>query len=475
MAKENPFLEFARRYGYDAHLFVVEVLGATPDDYQKGVLDAVSRGERYVSIRSGHGVGKTTVLAWLIIWHITCKFPQKTLCTAPTSGQLFDALAAETKSWIKRLPATLQELFDIKQDAIVLRAAQHESFVSFKTSRPEMPEALAGEHSVWMLLIADEASGVHEQVFEASSGSMSGQHATMVLAGNPVRTEGLFFDTHNKPELRGTWKTFHISCVGHPRVTTQFVEEMKDRYGEESNAYRVRVLGEFPKEDGDSVIPYELVALAKTRDVRGAPEAKEVWGLDCGKERDPSALARRKANVLVEEVTLWQGLDTMQIVGRVKALYDSLSPKEQPEAICVDAIGIGAGVADRLRELGLPSRSINVSELPAMKARFRNLKAELWWDAREWFVARDCSIARDMVGKDKRSLADELTLPKMDFTSSGKMFVESKDDIKARGFPSPNRAEAFILTFGAGASTALFGGGGLSWNKPVRRKIGGIV
>lgn len=475
--QKNPFLEFRRKYGFDAYQFVYDILGGRPDAKQKEVLDAVSAGKRYITIRSGHGVGKTTVLAWLIIWHICCKFPQKTLCTAPTSGQLFDALAAETKSWILHMSPQMQALLEVKSESITLAAAPSLSFVTFKTSRPEMPEALAGLHAEWMLLIADEASGVHEKVFEAAVGSMSGHHATMLLAGNPVRTEGLFFDSHRKAELAETWHRIHIPCIDHPRVTARMVQEAKDRWGEDSNQYRIRILGEFPLDDGDSMIPFELVEAAKARDVKPPPGAREVWGLDCATGgKDASALARRKVNVLVEPVTVWRGLDTMQLVGRVKALWDSLRAEDRPDDICIDAIGIGAGVADRLRELGLPARSINVSELPALKERFRNLKTELWWTAREWFQARDCSIGIDRApGNEKKSLGDELILPKLDFTSSGKMFVETKDDLKSRGYDSPNQADAFILTFAGNAGVALYGGASRSWKEAIKRTIRGIV
>jgi len=233
-------------------LFVYEVLNANPEPYQAEILRQIASGERRIAVRSGHGVGKTTTLAWAIVWHLCTKFPQKTVCTAPTTKQLYDALAAETKSWMRKLPVPVLQQFDIQVEHIKFVFAPEESFVSFRVSKAETPEALAGVHSDNVLLICDEASGIPEAVYEAAAGSMSGHSACTVLAGNPVRTNGLFFDAFHK--LRDMWHCTHISCLSSARVTPDFIEDMKRRYGEDSNGYRVRVLGDFPLADDDTLI-----------------------------------------------------------------------------------------------------------------------------------------------------------------------------------------------------------------------------
>lgn len=408
------------------------------------------------------------MLAWIITHHLLFRFPQKCVCTAPTQAQLFDALAAEVKAWIGKLPPLLQQLFRVTQERIELVAAPQESFVSFRTSTPEKPEALAGVHSDNVLLIADEASGIPEPIFEAAAGSMSGHAATTILAGNPVRTSGLFFDTHHK--LRDLWFTLKVSCVDVKRVSADFVEDMKRRYGELSNAFRVRVLGEFPAADDDTVIPLELAVLAKDRDVT-AKDVKPIWGVDCARfGSDRSALAKRRGNILLEKVRWFAGLDTMQLVGRIKAEYDSTPTQLRPEEILVDVIGIGAGVLDRLRELGLPARGINVSESPSLGDLYLNLRAELWFKGKAFLEARDCNLAGD------EDLIAELVQPKYKFTSSGKIQVESKAEMKKRGVRSPDVADAFLLTLASEAVSASNGSkGSRSWAQPLRRMIKGIV
>ena len=466
----NPFVEFVAKYKTNARLFVTEVLGIVPDPKQGEALDAISRGDRRISIRSGHGVGKTTLLAWIIIWWMLTRYPQKTVCTAPTSKQLFEALATETISWLRKLPKPLQELFEIKAEQILLKEDPTGSFVSFRTSRPETPEALAGVHSENVLLLADEASGIPQQVFVAASGSMSGHNACTILAGNPVRSSGLFFDTHNKSEVMAMWTRFHISCLDHPRISADFIADMKARYGEDSNDYRVRVLGEFPLTEADTVIPYELMAMSLLRDVKPLL-VKPVWGLDCaGQGSDKSALCRRQGNALLEPVQEWKGLNTMELVGRVHLAYKATPNHIKPNEIAVDAIGLGAGVADRLQELGLPARGINVSETASLSDKYRNLRAELAFTAREWFEKRDCCLLNDT------RLGAELVDIRYKPTSTGKIQIESKDDMRRRGVRSPNLADAFFLTFAVDATAALYGSKhSTSWKEPLKRAIRGLV
>lgn len=457
------------RYRDDPVGFVENVLGIKPDPWQAKLMRAVAAGERRISVRSGHGVGKSAVASWLALWHILTRLPQKTVVTAPTSAQLFDALFAEIKAWAKLLPEWVQGLLDIKSERIELKAAPEESFISARTSRAETPEALQGIHSENVLLIADEASGIPEAVFEAASGSMSGHSACTILLGNPTRGSGFFYDTHHR--LKERWFTMKVSCKDSPRVSDDYVEEQASRYGEESNAFRVRVLGEFPLKDDDTVIPLDLVEAAMYRDVVGNPRAPWIWGLDVARfGSDASALAKRQGNV-VHEVRTWRGMDLMQTCGIVKAEWDGLGPDQRPREILVDSIGLGAGVCDRLRELGLPARGINVSESPSMGVTYTNLRAELWFRLKGWLEARDCKLPKD------EGLFAELVGPRYEIAeSSGKMKVESKADMKRRGLPSPDRADALCLTLATDAATALYGAApGRGWNQPMRRNIRGVI
>ena len=456
--------EWRDRYHDNPVLFVQEVLGVDPDGWQVNFLNAIARGDRKISVRSGHGVGKSTASSWAMLWFFLTRSPVKVVVTAPTSAQLFDAMFAELKRWINELPELLKNMIEVKQDRIVFKSAPDEMFISARTSRAEQPEALQGIHSEHVMLVADEASGVPEAVFEAAAGSMSGHSAVTLLLGNPTRSSGFFFDTHNR--LSGEWTTFRVSCTDSPRVSDEYVSEMMSRYGEDSNAFRIRVLGEFPRSDDDTMIPMELIDGARQRDVTHNKYAPVVWGLDVARfGSDSSALCKRQANAVIEKIRVWKNLDLMQLTGAVVAEYEALEESDRPSEILVDSIGLGAGVVDRLMELGLPARGINVSESPSFGTQYRNLRAELWAKAKAWLERRDCFLPAD------ERLISELATVRYKFASNGKLQIESKDDIRRRGLPSPDVADAFVLTFAGDAAVGLHGAKASVWSKPLRRGV----
>tara|TARA_B100001287_G_scaffold23582_1_gene17174 strand:- start:635 stop:2041 length:1407 start_codon:yes stop_codon:yes gene_type:complete len=465
----NPFLKLMKRYQHDPVKFAREVIGMDPDDWQCELLQSVADPKiRRVSCRSGHGVGKSSAVAMAAIWHVLMRVPSKTVVTAPTSAQLFDACFAEMKNIAKRLKPPFDDLLEIKSDRIELKSSPESTFISCRTSRQEQPEALAGVHSPSTLLLADESSGIPESVFEAASGSMSGIHATTVLTGNPTRNTGFFYDTHNR--LKENWHTMHVSCVDSNRVSDDFVNDMKNRYGEDSPAYHVRVLGNFPPSESDTVIPVSLIDHAMKNDVKIHEDTISIWALDVARQGNDSSVLCKRQGPVIHPLTVWNNLDLMQLTGAVKAEYDATSTSKKPVEIIVDSVGLGAGVLDRLRELGLPARGLNVSERSVQKDTYINLRAELWFKCKAWLEGKDVKIPQD------DRLWAELAAPRYHFTSSGKIQVESKEAMKKRGIHSPDRADAVCLSLANEMTTMAYGTSSAgSWNKPLRREIRGVV
>lgn len=455
----TAYATFIETYRNNPVAFVKIVLGADPLPWQCELMDAVAKGTRRISVRAGHGVGKSTCCSWILLWHLCTRMPQKAVVTAPTAGQLFDALFSELKHWANKLPSSLRDNIEIFSDRIVQKGAPESSFISARTSSAERPEALAGIHSEHVLLIADEASAIPEAVFESAAGSMSGHAATTILIGNPTRNTGLFFRTHH--QLKGDWKTLHVSCLDNPLVSTDFVTQIKETYGEGSNAFRVRVLGEFALRDDDSLIAADLVDAAMSRDVALDPQADLVFGCDIARYgSDRSVICKRRGNVVVE-LRHWSGEDLMGTVGRI--VHEA--ELDKPAEICVDSIGLGGGVADRLRELGFNVRDVNVSESNALNQQAARLRDELWIATKDWLESRAVKLPKD------DDLRAELIGPTYTFTSNGKIKVESKAELKRRGMRSPDLADALCLTF-AGQG-AMVGGRALKWlpGKPLQRRV----
>lgn len=453
--------------------FVTQLLGAQPDPWQIEVLSMLDRGENRISIRSGHGVGKTALCAWCALHYLIFRFGVKVVITSPSGRQMSDGLKPEISLWIDRMPSGigLKEDLEITADRITKKSDPKNSFISFRTARMETPEALAGIHADHVMVIVDEASGVPEVVYEAAAGTLSTSGSICMLIGNPTRARGLFYRTHTS--LTDHWRVMKVASNESPRVDQAFIEDIRKTYGVDSNQYRVRVLGEFPTSEEDMVIPYELVKSAFGRDVEPIPDAAIYWGIDPGRGGDATGFCSRGANRVLE-LEEWHFPDLMRTVGKVKSKWDDTAPSDRPESIFVDSIGLGAGIADRLRELGLPIIDVNVSEAPSMRERFPRLRAEIWFQSRAWFEGRHVCIPKQLrLGE---QLVDELSSPEMRLLSNGKTDVETKDDMRRRGIRSPNLADALNITFSyQGAIQSGRSGPAAPWNKPIRSRYVGVA
>lgn len=474
--------QWLKKYKADPVAFVRDELRAKPTDDQIEIMEEVAKGTRRISVASGHGVGKTALCAWLCIWFTLTHIPAKTVITAPSGATLDDGLMAEIKVWIKKLRDDLRGQLEIKGMAVELKASPDEDFISARTARKESPDALQGIHSANVLMIADEASGIPDEVFAAAAGSMSGGEDTMVkgrattvLIGNPVRGSGYFYDTHHR--LKELWWTKNISCLNSPLVSKAYIEEMKILYGEHSNEYKQRVLGEFPVGDSDKIIPIPVVEEALGREgIHESMTEPVVWGLDIASEGQ-SAIAKRRGKRLLQPIWRVRGLtDRMQLIQRVRAEYLSTPERDRPVAILYDAIGMGGPVGERLKELNLPVVPVTVSELPAEQDVYGNLRAELWWRAKEWLQDRDCYIP-PIPNRMTDPFVEELTCVKIDHDGKNKLLAESKKKLKARGVASPDGADAFIMTFAYAAAVAMRGTSmpRSARNQPLRRNLRGIV
>lgn len=426
----------------DPVLFVREALAGEPWGWQIDSLNAMVDHD-FIAVRSAHGVGKSAFLSWGILWYLTTRFPVKVLCTAPTGHQLSDVLWSEVSLWLSKMNPVFRDQFVFNTEKIALRGAEMNSFAVARTARKENPDAFQGFHSSSLLLIADEASGVHEAIFEAGEGTLSTPGAKMVMTGNPTRRNGYFFDAFHKQ--RDFWwrkKVSSSDMAGCPWYNQDYAGRIAAKYGIDSNVYRVRVLGEFPIENDDAVIPYWHVEAATTRDVEPIDSVRPVWGLDVARFGDcKTALAKRRGNVQLEPIKTWKKRDTMEVSGIIVREYEDTPTDLLPCEILVDAIGVGAGVVDRLRELGLPVRGVNVGESASSRRDMSRLRDELWWRCREWFEKQDCKIMDD------EELIGQLTTIGYDTESSGKIKVWSKDKLRRDGRESPDVADAWVLTF----------------------------
>lgn len=422
------------RLANDPVAFVREYLGAEPETWQAGALRAIVEHDR-VAIRSGHGVGKSSLFAWVILWWLCTRYPAKVACTAPTAHQLSDVLWGELAKWMRRLPDAFKGEFDMKAEMISAKRAPLEQFAVARTARRENPEAFQGFHSEHMLFLVDEASGVDDLIFEVGEGAMSTAGAKTLMGGNPTRRSGYFFRAFHAD--RDKWRCIHVRCQDSTRVSPDYPKEMAEKYGEDSDIYRIRVLGEFPTSTSAQFIPGELVDQCKAYKAEGYDKQPKILAADIARFGDDKTVIGTRQGRKVKILGKHSGLDLMatadKIVEAIKA--------ESPDAVVVDDVGIGAGVVDRLRQLGYKVFAFNGGGAANDKTTYANRRVETWGLMRD-AMREGLDLPNDP------DLIDDLIGPEYAFTPKQQMILERKEDMKKRGLASPDNADMVAMTFG---------------------------
>jgi phage terminase large subunit len=436
-------------------LYCREILKFEPDEWQKEVLNDIA-GHRRVSVRSGQGVGKTGLEAAVTLWFLSCfPFP-KVVCTAPTRQQLHDVLWAEINKWQSKSPI-LKKILKWTKTKIYMRKYEERWFATARTATK--PENMQGFHEDNMLFIVDEASGVADDIMEAILGTLSGENNKILMCGNPTRTSGVFYDSHNRD--RQDYKTHKVSSLDSKRTSKENIEMLIRKYGKDSDVSRVRIYGEFPKAEADAFIALELVEFATGVKIEPSGEVLHL-GVDVARFGDDETVIAPRIGNKVFDLHSYNKQDTMVTSGWVLNIAKSMMKQyvhiKQVE-IKVDDSGVGGGVTDRLKEVifeeGLPYRVIPVnngsSPSEDEKEHYDNKGTESWAVLRE--ILQE-SFSKHMQGEESslelpedERLITQLSSRKFRMTSRGKVALERKEDMKKRGLDSPDRADAVVLSF----------------------------
>ena len=431
-AEYTPPLTFAR-----------DVLQVRLWDKQQQVLAALAA-HRRVAVKSGNGLGKGFCAAAAVLWFIYCHDPAIVLSTAPTFRQVRHVLWRQVRRLYRPAKDMLGgSMFETRWELAEDRYAMGLSAGS--------ADEFQGFHCPHMLIVVDEAEGVSDEIYEGIESVMTSAEPRLLLIGNPTTISGAFRRAFH--EERRLYHTITISALDSPNVrenrivvagltTAQWVEERRDIWGEKNPIYRARVLGEFPDQEEDTLISLSALEAAADEgrvdyEVEGASGDLAVLAVDVARYgSDRSVILRRRGNI-IEDIQALRNLDTMELAGRVAAAARDF----RPDYVCIDEIGIGAGVVDRLTEEGYPVRGINVARSAREKGRFVNLRTEGYWRLRDLFAAGQIRIPPD------NELIGELAAIKYSFDNLGRVRLESKDAMRKRNLPSPDKADALMLAF----------------------------
>jgi phage terminase large subunit len=397
--------------------------------------------KRGISVMSGQGTGKDAWASWIILHFVFCMRRCKVLCTAPAGLQLKSVLWTEIHKWLST--SNIKEAIVHQSEKVFFKEEGGKQQFAIprtiqKNSSPEeQAETLAGLHEDYMLYVVDEASGVPDAVYKPIEGSMTGRCNLALVIFNPTKHTGYAFKTQT--EWARDWVCLHWDAEESELVSKTQIASMEAKYGRESNQFRVRVKGLPPRIDPDVLIPYEWAIMAVERDLEADPLDPYILGVDVGRYGDdPSVILRRQGPIVADPILSYTGHDTEEVA---KKVMDEIY-KWEPICTCIDVIGVGAGVYDKIKHVAkcIP---VAVSEkAPRNPERFSRLRDELWWSLRERFEQGTIKIPNDT------ELIGELTTIKYNFarTSSDKLKIESKRELRDRGLASPNKADALCFT-----------------------------
>ena len=428
-------------------VFARDVLAVDLWSKQQEVLSALLD-HRRVAVKSGNGLGKGFCAAVAVLWFLHLHDPGIVLSTAPTFRQVQHILWRQ----IRRLHRPVADILGGKMLEARWELSDDRYAMGLST---ESADQFQGFHSDNMLIVVDEAEGVSDDIYEAIEAVMTSSEPRLLLIGNPTTVSGAFRRAFY--EERKLYYTVTISALESPNVlagktvvpgltTAKWVQERQETWGEDNPIYRARVLGEFPDQGEDTLFKLTDIERAAHPDSpEPAPvddagqneDVEVVLAVDVARFGSDRSVILRRRGYRVEEIRTFQKLDTMQLTGWVVAAIKEF----RPTRMYIDEIGVGAGVVDRLKEAGYNVRGVNVARRSRQDGLFANLRAEGFWRLRELFANGGISIPAD------NQLMGELAALRYSYDSLGRILMESKDSMRQRGLPSPDKADALMLAF----------------------------
>lgn len=456
----EELVEYCAKFTHDPVGFVyamypwgeegTELADKKPSEWQLDILNNIGKGVLSledairIAIASGHGIGKSALVSWLIQWAMATREDCKGVVTANTEKQLMTKTWAELAKW-HRL-SLCGPLFKYEATAYYSIDKAHE-----KTWRidaipwsKDNSEAFAGLHNQGkrILVIFDEASAIDAIIWEVVEGALTDANTEIIWCcfGNPTRPNGRFYDCFKK--FRNLWTTKNIDSRTVPITNKKLFAKWAEAYGEDSDFFKVRVRGLFPSSGTRQLISLADVEKAQEAyaGICSKPEsynfAPVIFGIDPAWEGDDKFVVyKRQGNYTKVLLEIPKNDNDLYVAGQIARLAD-LHKMTQG---FIDQ-GYGTGVYSALKTMGRDNFRLIPFNMKASDPYYLNKRIEMWDNMNKWL--------KDGGGIESRQeIADDLTGPEAFINTSGKFQLERKEDMKERGLPSPNYADALALTF----------------------------
>jgi hypothetical protein len=463
--KHDEKVRMVKHMRKDPAWFWGQVFTGEPWSKQLEILESVWL-NNITAARSCHGAGKSWTAARVGITYLMA-WPSIVITTAPTGRQVRMILWQE---WAKAVNKAKKPLGG-RLLTVEHKIADGWYAFGFAT---DIPDNFQGLHGKRILVIVDEAAGIEPKIFAAIESLLTSENARMLLIGNPTDPDSNFakqfsdpkvgkvhisaFDTPNFTAFditeadfeTNTWEEKITGLLPYPElIIPAWAYDKYVKWGPDSPDYIARVRGQFPEAGENVLIPLSWVEAAMARWHDMAEGEPREMGVDVARfGMDESALAPR-AGRKVLSIQGWHKHDLMETAGWVKAEATALQVKQ----VKIDVIGYGAGVVDRLKEqqkgggCRFAIDGVDVSKAPKNQERFFDLTSELWWNLRDLLDPNPASNPTPIGLPPDEDLLGQLTSRRYTYTSTGKVRIESKDDLKKRGLSSPDRADAVVLSF----------------------------
>jgi hypothetical protein len=391
-----------------------------------------------IAVASGHGIGKSAFISMVLDWAMSTCPETRAVVTANTDAQLRTKTWPEVAKWAK---------LGINADWWAIPATAMYEVDHEKTWRADASpwsenntEAFAGLHNEGkrIVLIFDEASNIADKVWEVAEGALTDEDTEIIwLAfGNPTRNTGRFRECFGK--YRSLWKTRQIDSRTVEGTNKAYLDELVQTYGEESDIVKVRVRGQFPSQSVSQFIASDRVEAAQNRVLGVVDEgAPLIFGVDVARFGDDKNVirGRKGRNGKPFKAIKWSGMDTVKSAEKIADAIQRMDPDQ----VFIDGGGIGGAVVDILKSWGYKVTEINFGSAAKDERRYANKRAEMWDDAKDWLgtgcIDEDVEFRDDLIG------------PEYMLDKNGRIILEKKEDMKARGLASPDDADAFVLTF----------------------------
>lgn len=433
--------------------YFADLMGFVPTWQQREILAAVQEGYPRIAVKSGQGPGKTACSVTIGLWRSLRAFRGQTIITAPTMRQCRDVWLKEARVWLAKANPLIQNFVEITKSKVEIGKDPDWGVVTVTATKEENAQ---GYHQDNLTVIAEEASGVPREIITQFKGTLSNPDSLFLMIGNPNTRDCAFFDCFHRQ--RHKWKCITLNAEhtakDYPHIVSPARnKDLEEEFGRDSDVYRVRVLGEFPHTDpntvlsseeveavtGDPAKMYEFVRKERPADCGGG--LAKQFGIDFSRfGGDESVIYRRSGNAIVEWCKFVH-TEPLHVVHRAFEMQLQAGWKDADTVFVPDANGMGEGMMIHFYEAHKNVVEFKNQGCP-VDDQYDNIITEAWFHFRKLVRKKNCYIPND------NQLIQQLCGRRYGITNKGKIKIEPKDDYMERNENiSPDRADALVMAF----------------------------